>query len=156
MLLRRAFSPWTAALAFWLFVLLAIALTTWPFEFRLGAEAIRAKWAQTEWVFFYYHHGQLTIDVDLLLNLVFFTPLGVIWVFMVQPPRLWQAVAGSVAVGLALSVLVEGLQVLTPYRTTQLADVWRNTLGAGLGGLAAGVIRPKIERWLEPTEGDGG
>jgi glycopeptide antibiotics resistance protein len=43
----------------------------------------------------------------------------------------------ALAVAFVVSVAVELLQVLTPDRTTQVADVWRNTLGCGLAALPA-------------------
>lgn len=137
-----------AAIGFGLYVLFIMAATTSPFQFHFDGESIRSKWAETEWVFFYPDQdGGVLIDSDLILNIFFFVPLGVAWVFMVSSPKVWRAFASALIVGLLVSLMAEALQVLTPDRTTQVADLWRNALGAGLGGLAAGLIRPPLMHW---------
>ena len=140
------------------YALFVIAFTTWPFEFFSDTAAISAKWAETEWYFLYYdEQGQLIIDHDLILNILFFMPLGAAWGFAGPHRPLWKIVLGALAVGLALSVFVEGLQVLTPDRSTQIADVWRNALGAVLGGLYAGwVQRATYVEGSSASAGGGG
>lgn len=138
--------PKAAAALLALFALLAVGLTTWPLDFDLGGQAIRDKWAQTEWEVFYFDEaGEVVIDADLILNVLFFLPLGALWALMRRPSRWWRAGIEALLVGCALSALVEGLQVLTPGRTTQLADLWRNTLGSGIGGAVVGALRPRLE-----------
>lgn len=131
-----------AAIAFGLYVLFVVAVTLWPFDFSPDAASVAAKWAETEWYLLYYdEQGRLIIDHDLVLNIVFFIPLGAAWGLAGRRRRWWRIALGALSVGLALSVLVEGLQLLTPERSTQIADVWRNALGAALGGLYAGWLR---------------
>lgn len=133
--------PAIAAAPFVLCTLLIIAATTWPMEFDFSGASIQNKWQQVEWQLVYHgRDGGLTIDKDLVQNLLLFAPLGISWVWCFRRRSLLLHAVGAVAVGLGLSLLVEGLQLLTPHRVTQLADVWRNTMGAGLAGLVTGAI----------------
>jgi VanZ family protein len=142
---RWLFSPRLAAVALGLCAAAIVALTTWPFDFDLQAAAIRAKWAAAEWVFFYRTEaGELIIDLDLIVNIALFFPYGFALGLSGRRRPLWREAVVALVAGLTLSVLVEGLQLLTPTRATQLADVWRNTLGAGLGGVAGTLLRAWI------------
>lgn len=108
-MLRTLLSPRSAAIAFGLYALVVVACTTWPFDFQLEADAVRAKWAQTEWNLVYHDaQGRLLIDHDLVLNLLFLVPLGVAWAFVAPARGWWVAALGALVVGLLLSVFVEG------------------------------------------------
>ncbi len=69
--------------------------------------------------------------------------LGLAWA---RPRRPGRSLVEALLLGLALATLVEALQVLTPSRTPQLAEVWRNALGAGLGALALSGRRARSGR----------
>ena len=142
-MLYELVSTRVARVGFVLYSLFVVFFTTWPLNFHFDLRAIRDKWAETEWVIFYYSsNGSIIVDHDLILNIFFFMPLGVLWALWIRPKSWWWAGLSALLVGLALSLFVEGLQVLTIDRTTQLADVWRNALGAGLAGLGFGLLRP--------------
>lgn len=70
---------------------------------------------------------------DLVLNAVFFAPLGVLVALAAGRRR---GLAAALLAGFALSAVVEAGQLLLPGRFTTLGDLIANTAGAGLGGLA--------------------
>lgn len=80
--------------------------------------------------------------VDAARNLLLFAGWGGVWV--ASAGRLAsmedgvRAVLGATIVGLLISVSVEGIQLLSPYRTTSLWDVMTNTAGSALG--AGGLL----------------
>lgn len=73
-------------------------------------------------------------SADFLLNTVFFMPLGLL-VYLASGRR--SGLGLAFLTGLALSTAVEAGQLLVPGRYATLGDVIANTLGAGLGGMAA-------------------
>lgn len=113
-----------------------VVLTLWPFDFDLHPESVRAKWGRFEWVFFYHRAGTVTVDRDLLFNLLLLAPLGVAIAIVRRARPVWRVALDAAAACFALSTCVELAQVLTPNRVSQLADVWRNTLG----GLVAALV----------------
>jgi VanZ family protein len=96
---------------------------------------------------------------DLLFNLVIYAPLGFLAVRLT--PMTWRAPArfgAAVAVGVAITLVLEGLQTFLPTRVSSLRDVDLNALGNAAGawaGWAAGARwgpRRRLwdlrERWL--------
>jgi VanZ family protein len=54
----------------------------------------------------------------------------------------WRIVLEGVVLGLVTSVTLEVAQLMTRYRYTSFADVWRNTASCALGCvIAIGVVR---------------
>lgn len=141
----RLVTKQVAAAVFAASVLVATVLGLWPFAFLGSVEEVRAKWTHVEWAVFYFSpDGSLIIDADLLLNLFFLAPLGVAWSFMIELRHPLRAGLEALLLGLLVSFVIEGVQVLTPDRTTQLADLWRNALGAGVAGVVAAWLRPRL------------
>ena len=79
---------------------------------------------------------------DFLLNSAGFIPLGFIYFlrqYRASRKPVWQSAAASVAMGAALSLAVELMQVWLPTRDSSLADLVANTAGA-LMGAAGGIL----------------
>jgi VanZ family protein len=96
---------------------------------------------------------------DLLFNLVIYAPLGFLGVRLT--PLGWHPalrVGAAVAVGVLVTLTLEGVQTYLPSRVSSLRDVGLNALGcvagawagwvAGARGGAAGRLRGLRERWL--------
>ena len=76
--------------------------------------------------------------VEVGLNVLLFVPLSLLGAFVLDRWR----VAGWLLAGLALSLVVEGVQaVFLDGRSATVSDLLANTAGAGLGILAALVVR---------------
>lgn len=81
--------------------------------------------------------GSTTINItELLLNILMFVPIGVISCFPFKRFKIFCAGA----IGLGVSILIEGLQFLFKNGYVSLTDIIHNTLGALIGGLLAIVI----------------
>ncbi len=76
--------------------------------------------------------------VEVGLNVLLFVPLSLLGAFVLDRWR----VVGWLLAGLALSLVVEGVQALfLTGRSATVSDLVANTAGAGLGILAALVVR---------------
>lgn len=81
--------------------------------------------------------GSTTINItELLLNILMFVPIGVISCFLFKRFKIFCAGA----IGLGVSILIEGLQFLFRNGYVSLTDIIHNTIGALIGGLLAIVI----------------
>ena len=79
--------------------------------------------------------------VEVGLNVLLFVPLSLLGAFVLDRWR----VLGWLLVGLAVSLVVEGVQaVLLTGRSATVSDLLANTAGAGLGILAALVLRRRL------------
>lgn len=79
--------------------------------------------------------------VEVGLNVLLFVPLSLLGAFVLDRWR----VVGWLLAGLALSLVVEGVQaVLLTGRSATVSDLLANTAGAGLGILAALVLRRRL------------
>ena len=97
--------------------LMVAVITLSPFRFALEpVNAITSRWT----VF------------DLVMNVVMFVPIG--FIYQLSRPRgtklAWRS---GLALGLAMSALIEGAQFFAPGRFPSLADLATNTAGAGVG-----------------------
>jgi hypothetical protein len=74
---------------------------------------------------------------DIVANIFFFLPVGFFsaLVFLRKFKNILPVIAVSVAIGLALSVCVEVLQIFLPSRYSSMFDVLSNTAGTALGAL---------------------
>lgn len=125
-------------------VLLVFAATLFPFRLRLDRAHLIEKIKEIEWELYYTDRpGHVSIDRDVLQNLVLFAPLGVSLAFAAAVPSPKKDTFRALAIGGSLSVVVELLQLLTETRVTQLADVWRNALGAALGAFIVSTLRAR-------------
>ena len=79
--------------------------------------------------------------VEVGLNVLLFVPLSLLGAFVLDRWR----VVGWLLAGLALSLVVEGVQaVFLTGRSATVSDLLANTAGAGLGILAALVVRRRL------------
>ncbi len=114
-------------------LLAAFVVTLWPLRFRLDAASIAGKWSRVEWVLVYHdRRGDLTLDRDLFLNLAMLLGLG-LGLALARSSRRWRILLEALCLGALTALCLEAAQLLTPHRVTQLADLWRNTLGCVLG-----------------------
>ncbi|MDQ1123242.1 VanZ family protein [Microbacterium trichothecenolyticum] len=83
-----------------------------------------------------------SVDIDFLLNIVFFVPFGVL-LARVLPRRPWLLLA----IAWVVPLLVEIAQgVFLPGRTSSAIDVFANTLGGIGGAVAVGARRRFLTR----------
>jgi glycopeptide antibiotics resistance protein len=115
--------------------------TTIPFNFVHDWRLVADHLARLTWNPFIAADtgGRVSIP-DFVSNILLFTPFGFFGVWALPRPRSPGArIALVTALGLALSISVESLQLLTIDRTTSVSDVFANVSGA-LGGAAAAVL----------------
>ncbi len=113
--------------------LAVLAVTQWPFAFDFSAEGFARGRARIEWIFLYRDDdGHILLDGDLIRNLLLLAPLGAGWALLRVESSLRRTLLEALLVGAAMAMFVETLQIFTPTRVPQLADVWRNTLGCVL------------------------
>ncbi|MGO3650755.1 MAG: VanZ family protein [Vagococcus sp.] len=77
------------------------------------------------------------VDLSSFQNILFFVPLGV------SLPVMWQRfqhLFPTIIAGLSFSLFIEGGQLFTPYRYTDINDLIMNTLGVIIGWLLARFI----------------
>lgn len=83
-------------------------------------------------------HIELTTDPsDVIVNIILFIPVGFLY-------RLSTNRRGAWLLGALISVCIEIGQIFIPARTTSLADLFNNTLGAGLGALFYNLVSSRI------------
>jgi len=93
---------------------------------------------------------------DAVQNVLLFLPFGVLGVLAVSArERSPLRVLRVTALGAALSTSVETMQLFTVDRVTALSDILMNTIGAGLGAIAAGTIDRVARRLLVRAEAAG-
>lgn len=73
--------------------------------------------------------------IDVVGNVVVFMPLGFGLAGAFQPAHLRQALGLAAVGGFSLSLAIELIQLTIPSRTTDVDDLFFNTLGATLGAL---------------------
>jgi glycopeptide antibiotics resistance protein len=91
---------------------------------------------------------------DLVQNLIFFAPFGLLWVL--ADPRTnsrWTRVASGVAAAFVLSIAIEALQLFTADRVSSLSDVAANTAGAAAGATVAWIARRHVARVNDAVRG---
>lgn len=127
-------------------IVIAIAATQYPFHYQLTRYAVHRRWVGIDWRWWpRTPMGRVRIDRDLLLNLLMLVPLGIGF-------ALWRRAGGlrvaleALILGTVVSSLLELAQLVTPYRYTTLADVWRNALGCMAGAILVVVLRVMARR----------
>jgi len=78
--------------------------------------------------------------VDGARNLVLFAGWGLLWMITTGPGRSWIALRNAVVTAAALSLSVEGLQLLSDTRVASVLDVATNTGGALAGALVSVLL----------------
>jgi hypothetical protein len=118
-------------------VVVAILGTQYPFNYRLTGFAVHRRWDRIDWSWFPRHPGgEIRFDRDFAVNLVMLIPLGIgfgLW----RHARAIRTVAESLMLGILTSGMLEIAQLVTAYRYTSFADVWRNALGCMVGCILA-------------------
>jgi VanZ family protein len=92
--------------------------------------------------------NDITDTSDVVLNIFGFIPFGAL-VFLYGKTggmKDSQALVGAIAAGVAISSLIELLQVFLPSRDSSLLDVINNTLGSGLGAWLGVAFWRKFHR----------
>jgi glycopeptide antibiotics resistance protein len=84
--------------------------------------------------------------VDGARNLVLFAGWGLLWMATSAPGRSWAALRNALLTGAALSLFVEGLQLLSDTRVASVLDLATNSGGALLGALALATIVISLSR----------
>ena len=72
--------------------------------------------------------------IEFIANVALFTPLGFLLTVLV-----WRASVGA-AVGIAISVSIELIQMVIPDRQASVRDVISNGIGAGIGAFVAWLV----------------
>jgi glycopeptide antibiotics resistance protein len=143
-------------------ILLILFAGTFPFDFATAGidDALHQIHSRFDWNPNPYDPGHM----DRIQNILFFMPFGFALAAVIRTRRLrrvWQIV-GSLALGFALTMLIESLQALVSFRDPSVADIWCNTLGSLLGTLiylpfGDRALRTathhllKLERMLKPS-----
>jgi glycopeptide antibiotics resistance protein len=132
-ILRKLLRQWSEGMVISSLVLV-LFMTLFPFNFQLPQDI---SWTDLK------NH---TNPGDFLVNIPFFIPWGVSLTYFLYRQKLkWLAIALLVTIGsIALSALVELLQLFVPSRTSTPADVVSNTLGGIFGLLTFYSIRWQI------------
>ena len=128
------------------FVNLSIILffTLYPLNFAFNVALIAESMREIDWDLFQDVSRGRSYGLDLISNILLFAPFAVSW-------TVWQGLnnraSGSrvvfetAVICMMISICIECSQLLLPGRSTQLADVSTNTLGATIAALlTAGVL----------------
>ena len=84
--------------------------------------------------------------IDGLRNVALFAGLGAVWVVTSLTGQVGREIRQATVTGLALSALVEGMQLFSPVRTASLVDVATNALGALAGAVATALLIAAVQR----------
>jgi glycopeptide antibiotics resistance protein len=138
--------------AYALFVLYATLL---PFQFTLDPAALQAKRAWINWNPTQLVTGEPTPLTDVVSNIAFFVPLGVIGLHAQRRRGHAATIARAAGAGVLLSAGVETLQFFTPTRNPATSDVLTNGFGTLLGALVAaffqqhqGAMHQRVLAWM--------
>jgi glycopeptide antibiotics resistance protein len=124
--------------------------TTIPFNFVHDRQLVVENLARLQWNPLIAADTGMRVSIpDFVGNVLLFGPFGVFGVWALSRPRApWVRVGLVALLGLALTVGVEALQLLTIDRTTSVSDVFANALGALAGAVAAVFLTAFVERFL--------
>ena len=138
--------------AYALFVMYATLL---PFQFTFDRTALEQKRAWINWNPTQLVTGEPTPLSDVVSNIAFFVPLGVIGLHAQRRRGLAATIARATLAGAFLSLGVETLQFFTPTRNPATSDVLTNGGGTALGALLAaffqqhqGTLHQRILTWM--------
>ena len=81
-------------------------------------------------------------DLEFLSNIAIFVPLGFLFVVLFGRRRWWMAIA----LGIALTLFIEGTQEFLPARVPDVRDLIANTTGAAVGVLFALLVTKRTAR----------
>ena len=116
------------------YLALLLLATLWPFDPDLGPAAVAGRVARL-----LEPHVSPRDLVDGLRNVLLFAGWGVVWSITAPPGRAWAALRGATLTGVAISVAVETLQLLSSNRVASVLDLLTNAGGALVGALVVGA-----------------
>jgi glycopeptide antibiotics resistance protein len=119
--------------------------TLLPFQFTADTAALAQKTHWINWNPLVLKTGEPTPIADVVINILFFVPLGFIGVHGQRLRAVRDLVLRSTLAGAALSLGVETLQFFTPSRNPATSDVLTNGAGAALGALLAVFARAHVQ-----------
>jgi glycopeptide antibiotics resistance protein len=119
--------------------------TLLPFQFTTDPASLSAKRQWINWDPRVLQTGEPTPVADVVINILFFVPLGFIGVHAQRRRPTAVLVARGALAGTLLSLGVETLQFFTPSRNPATSDVLTNGLGAALGALLAVWARAHVQ-----------
>ena len=142
-----------------LFALFIVYGTTIPFEFDQDPDFIRQKVAEMSWNPLTRPDGRRVSIPDSVQNVMLFVPFGMLGGLACRRAFASRGtmVAAVTAAGVALSLAVETLQLLTTNRVSSVSDITTNGVGALAGVLVAEGARRRFvallrehgsSRWL--------
>lgn len=142
---------WVASAAF------IVYGTTIPFNFVHDRQLVVEHLARLTWNPLIAADTGMRVSIpDFVGNVLLFGPFGLFGVWALPRPRASWARVGFIALlGLALTVGVEALQLLTIDRTTSVSDVFANASGALGGAVAAVFLTAFVERFLRAVSAAG-
>jgi hypothetical protein len=130
---------------------LAIVATQWRFHYDFSRFGIRVRWHRVDWHWFpRTPMGHVRLDRDLVLNLLMLVPLGIGFALWRRAPG-WRVVVEAIVLGAVVATCLELGQLVTLYRYTSFADMWRNTVSCALGALWVLAIIPRSWRGASAT-----
>lgn len=127
------------------YALFVVYATLLPFQFMGDPELLRQKARWINWDPRYLVNGEPTPITDLVMNVAFFVPLGVIGFHAQRRRRAAVAVLRATGAGLLLTLGVETLQFFTPSRNPATSDLLTNTFGAACGAVLAALLRVQFQ-----------
>jgi glycopeptide antibiotics resistance protein len=154
-LLGTAMQPGTrrrrGRIALWLAILSAAFIvygTTIPFRFLANRRLVVARWHRMTWnPLFPMADGRRIRIPDAAQNILLFVPFGIFAAgALPRGTSSRRRVIVATAAGTALSVGVEGLQLMDVGRTASFGDVVCNTCGAALGAFASPPVLEALAR----------
>jgi glycopeptide antibiotics resistance protein len=148
---RLPLALWIASAAFILYG------TTIPFNFVHDGRLVADHLARLTWnpLIAADTGGRVSIP-DFVSNVLLFVPFGFFGMWALPRPRSRAArIVLVAALGLALTVSVETLQLLTVDRTTSVSDVFANASGALGGAVAAVLLSTFVEGFLRTVSAAG-
>jgi glycopeptide antibiotics resistance protein len=128
--------------------------TTIPFNFVHDRRLVAAHLARVTWNPFIAADtgGRVSIP-DFVSNILLFIPFGFFGMWALPRARsLGARIALVAALGLALTISVESLQLLTIDRTSSVSDVFANASGALGGAVALSFSRPSSKVFCGPSQ----
>jgi VanZ family protein len=103
------------------------------------------------------HRGLADLS-DITLNVLGFIPFSALLAIYLYAGREYskgRLVTISILAGVAISLIIEVLQVCLPSRDSSLLDLIMNALGSGIGAMLGVSLSPRLLRMQLPATGDG-
>ena len=128
-----------------LLIILILYNTLIPFQFRSAGQSFNEVLKSFEWQLFL-HNGKRSSLTDIAGNILLFFPLGFLLILWFRQRQWRGGLAFATGFGFLFSALIEFLQLYISGRNSSATDLFNNTLGAFLGGVAALIYFRTIAR----------